>query len=568
MKKRLFFILMTVLFLSSLFACTERNEPVSVTVSFVSNGGTVVSSVTDKTIRTVPVSKREGYILDGWYEDEKLSVRVSFPYKAGSSCTLYAKWFSKEDGNEGLVFQQSKDGTEYYVIGCSSLCETIWIPDTYKSRPVTTLNAGFLTVKNRIKTLHVGKNVTAIHETFSRCILLEKFEVDSGNTSFSTMEDVLFSADRESLLAYPVAKKDATYTVPETVREIGKNALAHTSCLEELTFGKNVVSSYRVFLNIDSLKRFSVTENSLYKSKKGILYSTDGDTLFAFPCNYEGKEYTIENGTKTVSEGAFDGCLLQTLTLNESLESFPTLENAKSLEAINCTEGSNFLSKEGVLFSKDGKVLLSLPQGKTGSYSVPEGVESIGSFACNGCSVSDIVIPSSVKTIEGFAFCDASELTKIIFAKNSGIESIKDSALIRCNKLSYIAFTSRKPPETSDTLFDACAVDLILSVPENTLTLYRACWKMVSALLQGKGEAVAEYTVTFDACGGEAVESVTGTGIASAPTTSRTSENPEHEVFALLGWYDNPQGVGEKIEFPYAVEKDVTLYAAWDKIYK
>lgn len=63
-------------------------------VTFVTNGGTSVSSQQTNRIETSPSTSRNGYTLEGWYRDSALneSDKVAFPYSVASDQTLYAKW--------------------------------------------------------------------------------------------------------------------------------------------------------------------------------------------------------------------------------------------------------------------------------------------------------------------------------------------------------------------------------------------------------------------------------------------------------------------------------------------
>lgn len=62
------------------------------TASFVSNGGSDVSSFRTAIISQKPESKRDGFSLVGWYTDSSLTKAVEFPFTLNSDTTFYAKW--------------------------------------------------------------------------------------------------------------------------------------------------------------------------------------------------------------------------------------------------------------------------------------------------------------------------------------------------------------------------------------------------------------------------------------------------------------------------------------------
>ncbi len=65
------------------------------TISFNSNGGTVVPSITQdfETVVTAPVDPtKTGYTFTGWYTDAGLTIAYTLTTMPGSDITLYAKW--------------------------------------------------------------------------------------------------------------------------------------------------------------------------------------------------------------------------------------------------------------------------------------------------------------------------------------------------------------------------------------------------------------------------------------------------------------------------------------------
>lgn len=64
------------------------------TVSFETNGGTAIPSVTTGYIESSPVTTKNDYGFKGWYTDSEFSdsCKVTFPLTVNSDMTLYAKW--------------------------------------------------------------------------------------------------------------------------------------------------------------------------------------------------------------------------------------------------------------------------------------------------------------------------------------------------------------------------------------------------------------------------------------------------------------------------------------------
>ena len=119
-----------------------------------------------------------------------------------------------------------------------------------------------------------------------------------------------------------------------------------------------------------------------------------------------------------------------TPVMNEDFSTETTEEELK--EAI--------VDERGVKYSKDGRKLLKVGE-LSGAYSVKEGTRIICDRAflwC--CSLSEIVIPSSVTSIGDSAFSGCYSLSEIVIP--SSVTSIGDSAFSDCCSLSEIVIPS------------------------------------------------------------------------------------------------------------------------------
>lgn len=109
LRKLLPLILTLALLLTVFVACDETSETpvtetpvdtdVKYTINFVSNGGTMVPAISEKsgTLVAAPTSPtRSGYTFEGWYSDASFAVssKIAFPYTVVGNVTFYAMWES------------------------------------------------------------------------------------------------------------------------------------------------------------------------------------------------------------------------------------------------------------------------------------------------------------------------------------------------------------------------------------------------------------------------------------------------------------------------------------------
>ena len=178
--------------------------------------------------------------------------------------------------------------------------------------------------------------------------------------------------------------KIAFATIPETyngkpVDAIGDNAFYGNKELKRISISKNVESiGGRAFSDCTNLTSFNLRSYSKLRS---------------------------------IGMHAFTGCeSLTSISIPEYVESIDTraFMDCRSLTTFSVdAKNPYYESSSGVLFNKGKTTLVNFPNGKSGSYSIPSSVTTIGeySFACTR-NLTSVTIPSSVKTIgqRGFAY--------------------------------------------------------------------------------------------------------------------------------------------------------------------
>jgi hypothetical protein len=147
---------------------------------------------------------------------------------------------------------------------------------------------------------------------------------------------------------------------------------------------------------------------------------------------------TISNSVTSIGTGAFSFCpSLTNITIGNSVTSIgdSAFQNCTSLMAINVEPpNAAYSSVDGVLFNKSQTTLIQCPGGKPGTYTIPNTVSSIGSWAFSYCtSLTCVTIPDSVTSIGSSAFCSCISLSNITIPDS--VTSIGSSAFSSCTSL-------------------------------------------------------------------------------------------------------------------------------------
>ena len=143
------------------------------------------------------------------------------------------------------------------------------------------------------------------------------------------------------------------------------------------------------------------------------------ETEIIVPDSLEGCPVTL------VSSTAF-GYNVTSLTFPETITGFTAFKSLDKLREVNISEGGEYKSVDGTVYTADGSELVFLPPcACEGVFTVPEGVVKIADNACYGSKAAKIILPRSLREIGVFAFA-YSDISEVKL--NEGLEAIGANA--------------------------------------------------------------------------------------------------------------------------------------------
>ena len=117
----------------------------------------------------------------------------------------------------------------YAFDGCSSL-KNIALPDS-----IVRISAHSFMDCTSLASITIPRNTMTVESgAFYGCTSLTEILVDEGNIFYTSIDGVLFSYDKKTLVMYPPGKADNFYRIPNGVTEINEEAFHWCSNLEKV----------------------------------------------------------------------------------------------------------------------------------------------------------------------------------------------------------------------------------------------------------------------------------------------------------------------------------------------
>ncbi|HBL40068.1 MAG TPA: hypothetical protein DDY98_00240 [Ruminococcaceae bacterium] len=285
-----------------------------------------------------------------------------------------------------LTFELSDDGESYSVSACDeSASGALIIPSTYCGKPVTSIGESAFYGCTGLTSITIPDSVTNIGSNAFYNTLYY-------NTGSNWDNNVLYIGNH---LIEAKTSVSGSYTIKSDTITIAGNAFYNRAGLTSIIIPNSVKSiGDSAFWGCTGLTGISIPSS----------VTSIGSVAFSYCYNLE--EIYIGAGLKETGWGAF-------FLFPDGIDDI----SAKLQRFTVSSDNPYFSSDEsGVLFNKNKTELLQFPFGKSGEYSVPNTVKSIGYVAFTCCTgLTSITIPNSVTSIGDWAFSDCTGLKDVYY---------------------------------------------------------------------------------------------------------------------------------------------------------
>ncbi len=291
-----------------------------------------------------------------------------------------------------------------------------------------------------LTTLEVEADVVTIPSVLYNVGTLQEINVAEGNTHYYSEAGVLFvrenSTSKLTLVKFPKSSPITDYVIPEDkyIKAIGEYAFDRCQNLVsvEIPEGLEVIRE-EAFNWCENLKTITMGPDVKELQSYAFYYCKNLETLTLSP--------VLED--VLTGSGLLSGSGLKTLIVPQATSYLPeAMYQHNTLENIQVAEGNPlYKSVDGVLFSADGKVLVSYPKGrKDTSYTVPEGTVEIGKEAFYYReSLEEIILPQSLEVLGDSAMEGATALKELVLP--AGVHTLEFDSLYNCKSMTTLTMS-------------------------------------------------------------------------------------------------------------------------------
>ena len=315
-------------------------------------------------------------------------------------------------------------------------------------------------IPSSLKTITITGNSHIPNGAFSDCMGLTSVTISNSVTSIGNH-------------AFYNCSGLTSVTIPNSVTSIGDHAFYGCSGLTSVTI-PNMVTSIGdyAFYGCGGLTTVTIP-NSVTSIGKLAFYNCSG--LISV---------TIPNSVTSIGDGAFSDCV--------------------NLVDINVERTSSaYVSENGILFNKDKTIIVCYPSGKTETtYTIPQGVTSVGDFAFSGCGgLTEITIPNSVTSIGKYAFYGCSSLTSVTIPNS--VTRIGDYTFGGCDGLTSVTIPN-SVTSIGNSAFYKCSCLTSVTIPNSVTSIgdfaFYNCSGLTSVTISNSVKIIGSYA--FYDCSG------------------------------------------------------------------
>lgn len=380
-----------------------------------------------------------------------------YSYKKESNGTMTLTGFTGRGDKDGTVATPAKIGsTKVGKIGNSCFRGNVWIKDVTVSGSVSTIDDYAFEACGRLDSVTLPKTVKTIGDgAFSGCAQMRYFRMPPNVTSIGKG-------------AFLYCSRLTIADLPASLQKMGEFVFAGCERLNQVNFRGNGPAEIpdRAFCQCSRLEEVVIPAGTTSIGKRAFsgceklqnctIQGSGQDPVSIGDYAFETTDlYSLEAGQRQVILGfaAFSSLqqgipvgtaanliLPDNVSFGDGTFYGSRISGLANAGAMQGTPSSQYILKEGVLYSQDETTLIAFFPMKmgmydfeeteaatTGTFTVPDGVTTIAPYAFYGSRLKKVILPESLQRIEHNAFTMSDVTEKMLVFNGSDSNVVIDA---------------------------------------------------------------------------------------------------------------------------------------------
>lgn len=295
------------------------------------------------------------------------------------------------------------DSQTVRISGCEGAKTSLEIPDVLWDKPVKGIG-GYAFEDMKMENVTIPENIEDIDpNAFAGCENLTDIYVAESNPIYSSGDGILYNKEKTELIICPRGRQGEISNLPSSLKVMGHSSFSQCENLTSIHLPNGVV---------------------------GI-----GGYAF-YGCSMES--IMLPDSLEYIQDSAFKLCwqleMIHIPSKVKSIDSGTVFYSCNNLKAIDVSpDNPGYASEDGILYNKEKTRLILCPGNKQGELlHLPESLKSIEGSAFYNCTeITKVRLPEGVIGIGNQAFYGCYNLTEINFPE--GLLSIGHWAFYMCN---------------------------------------------------------------------------------------------------------------------------------------
>lgn len=222
-----------------------------------------------------------------------------------------------------MIEKHISNGWEYYIedgvatiIGIPETSKKeLFIPETLDGHPVEEIKFYFANVRDY--TSIMLPRTTKRFDAICLAETIESISVDSRNEYFLSKNDILYSKDSKTIVAFPPAKKVFMISCLDGVEIIGDGAFSCCDCITDITLPKSITKNGDfAFEGCEQLNCIDIPDS--VKSIGAAVFAHSSVQIVHLPQSIKNLDAAFDYDAE--GEGFFEGCNIEKIVLPHGVE--------------------------------------------------------------------------------------------------------------------------------------------------------------------------------------------------------------------------------------------------------